>query len=44
MPWEKVPMASIFYYYVPHTYLSAPKKTFVHKKRMEGGASGLIRE
>ncbi len=37
-------MASIFIITFRHTYLSAPKKTFVHKKRIEGGASGLIRK
>ena len=36
-------MASIFIITFRHTYLSAPKKTFVQKKRIEGGASGLIR-
>lgn len=44
MPWEKVPMASVFIITFRYTYLSGPKKTFVQKKRMEGGASGLIRE
>ena len=44
MPWEKVLMASVFIITFRYTYLSAPKKTFVQKKRMEGGAFGLIRE
>ena len=44
MPWEKVPMASIFIITFRYTYLSAPKKTFVQKKRIEGGSSGLIRK
>lgn len=44
MPWEKVPMASVFIITFRYTYLSAPKNTFVHKKRMEGGASELIRK
>ena len=37
-------MATVFIITFRYTYLSAPKKTFVQKKRMEGGASGLIRK
>ena len=41
MPWEKVPMASIFIITFRYTYLSAPKKLLSIKNALKAAPLGL---